>query len=454
MNGPVGKVRTLVRRGIVRPMVEFIQSQASGGVILLVCTLAALFWANSGAGASYHHLWETEIALHFGSAALSLSFHEWINDGFMAVFFLLVGLEIKREILVGELSSIKSASLPILAAVGGMAVPATIYFAFNAGTPEATGWAVPMATDIAFSLGILALLGSRAPIGLKVFLAALAIVDDLGAVVVIALFYAQNINVDALIVSGGLVLALLALNFLKVRSLIPYITVGVALWLSMLSSGVHATIAGVLLALTIPTRVKLDPRAFLERGRDLLDRFERVGKETGEEVILSEDQQSALHAVEKTCEEVQMPLQRLEHMLHSPVNYVIMPVFALANAGVVLSGVTSDVFFDRVTLGVALGLLFGKAIGITLFAWIGTKLRIAALPRSVTWSQIVGVAFLGGIGFTMSLFISSLAFGESSSATLSKLGILVGSAVSGVIGVLLLMRHSGAREPGEGANGG
>lgn len=422
------KVGEVVQRRVVRPIAEFTRSQASGGVLLLICTVIALVWANSQWGESYHHLWETVFSISLGSLSLELDLHHLINDGFMAVFFLLVGLEIKREMLVGELSTPKNAALPIMAAVGGMVVPAGIYFLVNKGTPGADGWAIPMATDIAFSLGVLALLGTRAPLSLKIFLTALAIVDDLGAVLVIAIFYSQDLNMTALATCGVLTAMLIALNIMKVRNLVPYLLIGACLWLAMLSSGIHATIAGVVLALSIPTRVHLNVGEFLEKGRALYDRFER-GKTLDEShALLSDERQAALHSIEKSCEEVQMPLQRLEHTLHTPVNFIIMPIFALANAGVVLTGVGMDQLKQPVTMGVILGLFLGKAIGITLFAWLSVKMGIAVLPRRISWTHIAGVAFLGGIGFTMSLFIAELAFDDVVLGVGAKLGIQIGRA--------------------------
>jgi NhaA family Na+:H+ antiporter len=437
---PPSKVRQIVRERVIRPVARFIQSQASSGVILLTCTVVALVWANSPYSDVYRDLWHTEFSLQYGGQSLSMDLHHWINDGLMAVFFLLVGLEIKREVVLGELNNAKKAALPIMAAVGGMLVPALIYVAMNAGRPSVDGWAIPMATDIAFSLGVLALLGTRAPLALKVFLAALAIVDDLGAVLVIALFYSNEINVQALQTGGLIFLALIVFNALRVRNLVPYVVLGFLLWLMFLKSGVHATIAGVLLAMTIPTRVRLDAKEFYDRGMRYLNKFRDGAKPDEAEAILNEDQVSAIDAIEQSCEQVQMPLQRLEHNLHTPVNFVIMPVFALANAGVALGGVGFQSLAAPVTSGVVLGLFIGKAVGISLFSWIGVKLGIAALPKRVTWSHVVGVAFLGGIGFTMSLFIAGLAFGASELNEGAKLGILLGSAISGVTGALLIVR--------------
>ncbi len=439
------KVKRIVEQGVIRQIATFIHSQASGGIMLLAFTVIALVWANSPWGDTYRDLWHIQFSVQFGGESLSLDLQHWINEGLMAVFFLLVGLEIKREVLVGELSTAKLAALPIMAAVGGMVVPALIYFLVNRGQPSADGWAIPMATDIAFSLGILALLGSRAPLSIKVFLTALAIVDDLGAVIVIALFYAGNLDVSALSTAGLLFLSLVVLNVLSVRMLTPYIVIGFLMWLMMLQSGVHATIAGVLLAITIPTRVRFDVPEFLKRTRDLLSRFDKTNDENTD--VLGEEQQLALHAIEKSVEGVQMPLQRLESTLHTPVNFVIMPVFALANAGIVLSGVGWGQLAAPVTGGIALGLVVGKAVGITLFSWLSVKLGMAVLPSGLRWMHVVGVAFLGGIGFTMSLFISGLAFSDEALITGAKLGILLGSVVAGVIGALLISRVKGDQKP-------
>ncbi len=436
-----------VHQRIVRPISEFIHSQASGGIILLACTIIALAWANSPWGDAYRDLWHIEFSVAFGGQTLSLQLHEWINDGLMAVFFLLVGLEIKREFLVGELASPKNAMLPIVAAIGGMVVPAALYAIVNAGHPSANGWAVPMATDIAFSLGVLALLGSRAPLGIKVFLTALAIVDDLGAVLVIALFYSNEIDTTSLLICGMLLVSLIVLNVLKVRRLTPYLVIGFLMWAMMLNSGVHATIAGVLLALCIPTRVHLNATSFIDRCRGLLQKFDDAPEQPGD--LLSEEQQSAIYAIERSCEGVQMPLQRLESALHSPVNYVVVPLFALANAGLVLSGLSLGDLATPVTSGVILGLVLGKSVGITLFAWLSVKMKLADLPKHVTWTHVVGAAFLGGIGFTMSLFVSGLAFSDPGLSEGAKLGILTGSLVSGVVGALLIMRVKGRARPSE-----
>lgn len=395
-----------------------------------------MIWANSPLAATYFGLWDTKLAIGFEGLSLEESLLHWINDGLMAIFFLLVGLEIKREILVGELASLRAAALPIFAAAGGMVVPALVYTAFNFGGPGSAGWGIPMATDIAFALGAISLLGSRVPVALKVFLVALAIVDDIGAVLVIALFYTADISFLALTGGAGFVGLLVLANITGVRRPIVYAALGLGLWLAFLLSGVHATVAGVLLAFTIPAKPHIDIRDFLQRGREILNEFEQIG---GERSVLEDERRtSAVIALEKTCEDVETPLQRLEHGLHGWVNFLILPLFALANAGVALTGNIFLTLTQPVALGVIFGLLIGKPVGITLFSWLAVRLRLATLPESVTWRQIHGAGWLAGIGFTMSLFIAGLAFGEDGLLDQSKTAILSASLLAGVIGFSLL----------------
>lgn len=402
------------------------------GVLLMTATAIALAWANSPWSATYFHLWETNVTVGLTSNPVTGSLHHWINDGLMTVFFLLVGLEIKRELLVGELANLRQALLPIAAAVGGMVVPALIYSAINVGGEGSNGWAIPMATDIAFSLGILTLMGSRVPVSLKIFLAALAIVDDLGAVLIIALFYTSSVNGAALALAGVFALVLFAMNLFRVRSLTPFLLVGIVLWAVLLSSGIHATIAGVILALAVPSKTRINAAEFSTTARAYLDDFDRA--ETGDLLVLtSKGQQEALSALEVASTQVHVPLLRLEHALHGAVSYAIMPLFAFANAGVGLGNATGFAL-DRVAIGVVLGLVIGKPVGVMLFSWIAVKLNLASLPEDVSWRDIVGVGCLAGIGFTMSLFVGSLAFGESPQYDAAKVGILVGSAVAGMIG--------------------
>ena len=423
---------------VLSPFARFARTESAGGMVLIAATLVAIVWANSPWGESYHHLWETELSLRLGDYALTYSLHHWINDGLMAVFFFLVGLEIKREFLVGELASVRRAALPIAAALGGMVVPALIYAALNAGTEAEAGWGIPMATDIAFALGVLALLGPRIPLALKVFLAALAIVDDLGAVLVIAVFYTDAISWSALGVGFTVLAALVLAARLQARSLLVYLPLGVILWLAFLKSGVHATVAGVLLAMTIPARTRIDTHEFLERGRRILDYFDAAGREASG-VMTNRGQQAAIQEMENACEAAQAPLQRIEHDLHYWVAFGIIPIFALANAGVDLSGDLGDAFGSSLALGVILGLVVGKPVGITLFAWLAVKFGMAALPEGTSWKAIRGVSMLGGIGFTMSLFIAGLAFpGAPELNETAKAGIFAASLLAGVTGYLML----------------
>jgi len=423
---------------VLSPFRRFAHTASAGGIVLLIATIAALVWANSPWADSYHHLWETYVSLAWGERTFSLSLHHLINDGLMVVFFFLVGLEIKREILVGELASVKAAALPIAGAVGGMVVPALLYTLLNARGVGAPGWGIPMATDIAFALGILALMGPRIPLALKVFLAASAIVDDLGAVLVIALFYTAEIDMAALGFGAVLLLALVGLNRAGVRHPGVYAFFGLFLWAAFLASGVHATIAGVLLALTIPARTRVDTQYFLTRGQEILQEFDDAGVE-GKSVLTNHAQQAAIQAMEDTCDKAQAPLQRLEHGLHHWVAFGIIPLFALANAGVHLPADLVGSLTHPVSLGIIIGLLLGKPIGITLFAWFAVRSGAAVLPEGLGWRAIAGVGFVAGIGFTMSLFVSGLAFGmESTLLDTAKIGILSASALAAAVGWFLL----------------
>jgi NhaA family Na+:H+ antiporter len=372
-----------------------------------------------------------------GDFSMSKDLTHWINDGLMAVFFLVVGLEIKREVLVGELSSARNAALPIAAALGGALVPALIYLAINAGTEGSAGWGIPMATDIAFALGVLALLGDKVPVALKVFLTALAIVDDIVAVLVIAFFYTSQISWGALGVGAVFLAALVVANLIGVGRTLVYALLGVGLWLCFLLSGVHATIAGVLLALTVPAVSFINPEAFLDRSRYVLDRFEQAG-EKGENVLSNEERQAALHALNHAAYKLEPPLHELEHALNPWVVFAIMPIFALANAGVHLGGGIADALTSPVTFGIVAGLVLGKQLGITLFAWLAVKSGVSELPRGVGWRHVYGAGWLAGIGFTMSLFISDLGFSDASLVDEAKLGILAASLIAGLVGWTIL----------------
>lgn len=433
-----GTPEPLVER-VLAPFQRFAQAEASGGIVLLFAAIAALIWANSPWGASYEHLWETKVTIGAPGFSLTESLHHWINDGLMAVFFFVVGLEIKREILVGELASVRQAALPLFAALGGMVIPALVFVAITAGTPDMRGWGVPMATDIAFALGIAALLGSRVPTSLKIFLAALAIVDDIGAVLVIALFYTASIQATALFLAAGVMVLLVGLNIAGVRSSLPYFMLGAVLWVLFLKSGVHATISGVLLALTIPASTRIDGEEFVTEAREHLNAFHKACENDPEEFSTTQRHQEPIFALEDTAQRAQSPLLRLEHKLHSIVAFLIMPIFALSNAGVAFGGGSGgNPIADRAVLGVFFGLIVGKPLGIFAFSWLAVRFRLADLPFGANWRQVAGVGALGGIGFTMALFIAALAFGEGDKLEVVKIGILAGSLVAGITGWLLL----------------
>ena len=419
---------------VLTPLEAFIHSQTATSLALLSMTLVALVLANSPLAAIYHHLFEQSFSIGLGPWQVSMSLHHWINDGLMAFFFFLIGLEIKRELLVGELADLHAALLPVLAAVGGMVVPALIYAAFNAGEPTLNGWGIPMATDIAFAISVLVLLGKRVPQGLVTFLIALAIVDDLGAVAVIALFYTDTIAVDALAMALGVWALLWLLNYMGVYKALPYALGGVLMWALMLASGVHATVAGVLTALAIPAHPKIRPKYFAGLIERLLKRFQKVADD--DDIHLDETQKGVVMAVERVARDVQPPSMRLEHSLHLPVALLVIPLFALANAGVHLSmEVLASAFAHPVSLGIIVGLVLGKMVGIAGTAWLAVKLGVAALPQGARASQLVGVGLLGGIGFTMSIFIAELAWpGQAELLQQAKMGILLASLIAGVSG--------------------
>lgn len=425
-----------VLKAIKDPFDRFFSIEASGGILLLIATVVALVWANSPWKENYHHFWEVHLSFELGSFHLSKSIHHWINDGLMAIFFFVVGLEIKREVLVGELSSVKKSSLPIAAALGGMVIPALLYTMLNESPDTASGWGVPMATDIAFSLGILNLLGKRVPLSLKVFLVAFAIVDDIGAVLVIAFFYSTDIQTTALMIAGILFMLLILLNRLHVRSIHVYMIIGWVVWYYFLISGIHPTLAGVLIAFTIPVKRKINIRSFRKSMEENLKPFCIEGCE--DKMILTHAQVASVDNIKEEVYYVQSPLQSLEHRLHGFVTFIVMPLFALANAGVTFQGVEGAGIFKDLSLQIETSLIIGKVIGIFLFTFLSIKFRLASMPQNVKWVHILGIGFLGGIGFTMSLFIANLAFRVGTNLDPAKLGILVGSLIAGVVGYLIL----------------
>lgn len=424
---------------IVTPFDEFIHRETTSGLLLMLCTLLALLVANVGLYDRYVQLLHTPITLGLADWHLEKSLHHWVNDGLMTLFFFVVGLEIKREMLVGELSDFRMALLPFFAAAGGMIVPALIFLMFNLGGEAQAGWGIPMATDIAFAVGVMALLGPRVPKALLMFLVALAIVDDLGAVLVIAIFYTETIQVMPLFCAVAFFAVLVGMNSVGIRKPLPYFMLGLLLWLALLSSGVHATLAGVLTALTIPARPRYEPQQFSALSRQLLDRFDRQDK-PGKGILSNQDQTAILQTFEHCIHSVETPLQRLEHSLHKPVAFLVIPVFALSNAGIQINWTqVSDWLVHPLVLGVMAGLVFGKLIGIAGISYLVIRLRWASLPEGVSFSHLVGAGFLGGIGFTMSIFIAELAFvGETQFLLMAKTGILGASVIAGVTGLIWL----------------
>jgi Na+:H+ antiporter, NhaA family len=425
------------------PMNRFISNSTTSGILLFASAIIALILANSPIKDAYHHFWEHTFTIGFSDFIVSKSLHHWINDGLMSVFFFVIGLELKREIMAGELSKPKDAILPIFAGLGGMVVPALLYLLWNLTGEASNGWGIPMATDIAFALGILYLLGDRVPISLKIFLTALAIADDLGAVMVIAFFYTSDISTNNLLVGGGFLTVLILANILGVRNTVFYGIIGIGgLWLAFLLSGVHATIAGVIAALTIPANVKIGDKNFVKKMKELTNEFERSTPNNS--TLVTPDQLHILDGIRHYSKAAMTPLQRLEYSMHPLVGFVIMPIFALANAGITFS----DSFFvdlgSNISLGVISGLVLGKFIGIVGFSKILIKLKLAKLPEGVNWRQIYGVAMLAGIGFTMSLFVTDLAFTDSAYILQAKIGIFVASLFCGIGGYLTL-RKAGAR---------
>ena len=420
------------------PFEHFIHAQTTTGLILMFMTILALIFANSPLTESYAHFFHTVIDFDVGEWELSHTLHHWINDGLMAIFFFVIGLEIKREILVGELSNMKVALLPILAAIGGMVFPALIYLSINSGTQGAVGWGIPMATDIAFAISALVLLGKRVPPALVTFLVALAIVDDLGAVLVIALFYTEQIHTFPLALAGGAFLIMVAFNRFGIHMILPYFIVGLFMWFFMLESGVHATIAGVIAALSIPSKPKLSPVGFRKGAKKLLDEYDTYPIDTKHG--MNERQKAILLKLESNINAISTPAARLERDLHLPVALVVIPLFALANAGIAIDfSSIGTTIMEPVSMGIMGGLILGKVLGIFGVAWLAIKLKIASLPQDSSLNQIFGVAFLGGIGFTMSIFVADLAFINNPELIFqAKVGILAASLFAGLFGYFWL----------------
>jgi NhaA family Na+:H+ antiporter len=429
---------TPAEKWIINPITNFISKSTTCGIVLFVTAVIAIFLANSQWQDWYHHIWEHKFGFYIDEESyLNLSLHHWINDGLMAIFFFVVGLELKREIIGGELSQPKKALLPIVAAIGGMIFPALIFTIFNFGMASSHGWGIPMATDIAFALGVLYLLGDKIPLTLKVFLTALAIVDDLGAVLVIAFFYTEEINFMALGIGLGFLAFLFLCSKLGIRSILFFVLIGIfGVWLPFLLSGVHATIAAVLVAFTIPALSRIDENIFITKIQKYLEHFKKL--DSTDNPLLTEDQLHVLEKIKVTTTDAISPLHRLEHSLHSFVSFIVMPIFALANAGVTFS---SDIIANtasNVTLGVALGLLIGKVIGVFGVSSLLIKLKLSAMPDGMTNKSLFGIGLLASIGFTMSLFVTGLAFNNPEYELQAKLGIFAASLIGGILGFVVL----------------
>ena len=420
---------------VLGPLERFLHVEAASGIVLLVAALAALIWANSPWAASYEHLWHTPITFGIGTFTFTESVHFWINDGLMVIFFFVVGLEIRREIHSGELSDLKRAALPIAAALGGMAAPALIYLSLNSAGPSRQGWGVPTATDIAFAVGVLALLGKRVPAALRVLLLALAIIDDIGAIIVIAIFYSSGVSFAGLALAAGGVGGVFLLQRFGVRQALAYVVPGSIIWLGMIRAGIHPTIAGVVLGLLTPARSWFGESGFLSVGQDAMDEFK---KHSEREDHRADDLLPALARMREARREALPPVVRIQAALHPWVAYGIMPLFALANAGVSLKGVSfDDPTSPRIMLGITLGLVIGKPLGILLASFFMTRIGVAALPRGVTWGGILLVGCVAGIGFTMAIFIANLAFPGSAAVGSAKLAVLLASLLAAVIGLVV-----------------
>jgi NhaA family Na+:H+ antiporter len=432
---------------ILSPLEHFIHRQTTSGILLMLCAVAALYIANSQWNETYHHLLQLPFTIGVPGFELSKSLHHWVNDGLMAIFFFVIGLELKREILVGELANPKQAMLPIVAAVGGMLAPVLIYISINPEGPTLNGWGVPMATDIAFALGALALLGNRIPKSLLTFLVALAIVDDLGAVMVIAVFYTETISFPALLTASIILLLLVSLNLGGIRRPLPYVLLGIILWVAMLKSGVHATLAGIMLAFTIPMRPKYDPARFLSHVIEMIEKIKN-SYQREKNIIMNDELRSRVHALEQGVHLVQAPAQVMERTMHLPSAYIIIPIFSLANAGIPIEWSSlNSIVTHPVSMGITAGLVFGKLFGIAGFTWLAIKFGLTSLPHDITFKHIIGVALMGGIGFTMSIFIAELGFAHSAEDLLmAKTGILIASVIAGVSGFIWLYAISNKPE--------
>lgn len=427
----------------IKYLQKLIAHESTGGIMLLLSTLAAIYLANGPLSAAYFHFLETPIVLGIGKDVFSRSVEFWVNEGLMVIFYYLIGSEIKREILQGKLSNMRHATLPVSAAIGGMIFPALIFTIFNHSTDYSSGWGIPMATDIAFSIGIISLLGKRVPLSLKVFLLSLAIVDDLGAVIVIALFYTADIAVAPLMLSLAIFVVMAVMNFRKVYVIWFYFLLGIFLWYNLLLSGVHPTIAGVMLALVIPAKRQLrSTRNFTQQVSELSTKLKILRKSHHEDMLLNEEESKIVQGIIEASRKYSSPLQNLEKILQPWVAVFIMPVFALVNAGVIIEGdllvEVRSILKQPIALGIMLGLFFGKQAGIMFFTWLAVRSGWGLLSPDMSWKHLYGVSLLAGIGFTMSIFIGGLSFTDPAILNTAKVGIIAGSLLSGITGTILL----------------
>jgi len=423
---------------IIAPVNRFIHLEYTSGIVLMISVVIAILWANSAYFDLYHHIWDIKFSVGFNGFVLSHPLHIWINDGLMAVFFFVIGLELKREFMDGELSTFRKAVLPMSAALGGMIVPALIYYGINKNTDAGHGWGIPMATDIAFALALLSMAGNHIPTSVKVFLSALAVADDLGAVLVIAFFYTAGVNFTALGIAGIFLLILIGGNYIGIRNTLFYAIIGIGVWIGFLLSGVHATIAGVLVAFTIPAVTRINESDYSDHLKKLTYKFEQ--EIPSNSTLTTPSQHQTIQQVKNLSLAAETPLQKIEHALHPWVAFFIMPLFALANSGIVLGAGFLHAMINPVSIGVTAGLVLGKFIGILLFTWLMVRFGAGSLPEGAQWKHMIGIALLGGIGFTMSLFISGLAFNQAEYVEQAKYGILIASIIAGIAGSLVLRR--------------
>ncbi|EOR93289.1 Na+/H+ antiporter NhaA type [Arcticibacter svalbardensis MN12-7] len=423
---------------LIAPVNRFIHLEYTSGIVLLASVVIAIIWANSAYNDLYHHIWDITFSIGVNELILKHSLHIWINDGLMAIFFFVIGLELKREFMNGELSTLRKAILPMSAALGGMILPAVIYYAINIHSGAAHGWGIPMATDIAFALALLSMAGKNIPASVKVFLSALAVADDLGAVLVIAFFYTVQVNFVALAVAGIFLLVLICGNFLGVRNTMFYVIIGIGVWIGFLLSGVHATIAGVLVAFTIPAVTRINETVYSDNLKKLTHQFEK--EIPSNSTLTTPSQHETIQHVKTLSLAAETPLQKIEYALHPWVAFFIMPIFALANSGIVIGADFLSSVINPVSIGVAAGLVVGKFIGILLFTCVMVKFGLGSLPQGANWKHMTGVALLGGVGFTMSLFISGLAFSKPEFVDQAKYGILIASILAGLAGSLVLRK--------------